>query len=262
MSYQSGFRHEIIIPLNRSTAKAGKFGLDSSGIEWEEGDPLHANVDFQRGKSALNAGAVDAYAVKIVRMNWTDKLNERSRVLYDGKVYQIIPETFNGHYRENTLQFLMQLLVNAEYKRKQKPYFTTVNDAGYTLAYVGMYGDTVLVGSGTDAVSVSDPQESEFIVSFGDQVIPLNPDGCTDQSIGTDIGMSMTDGSLEMADAPEGYDVDSHFSVGKVIACSTVETFSEMVCEILYKGKAVEGWYFLIPQSSTPTVASIRNYIS
>ena len=39
-------------------------------------------------------------------------LNERSRVKYDGKVYQIIPETFNGHYRENTLQFLMQLVVN------------------------------------------------------------------------------------------------------------------------------------------------------
>jgi hypothetical protein len=45
-------------------------------------------------------------------MNWTDKLNERSRVKYDGKVYQIMPETFNGHFRKNTLQFLMQLIVN------------------------------------------------------------------------------------------------------------------------------------------------------
>jgi hypothetical protein len=60
----------------------------------------------------MNAGALDSYAVKIVRMNWTDKLKERSRVKYQGKVYQIIPETFNGHYRENTLQFLMQLVVN------------------------------------------------------------------------------------------------------------------------------------------------------
>lgn len=262
MSYQSGFRHEIIIPLNRATAKAGKFGLDSAGIEWEEGDPLHANVDFQRGKSALNAGAVDAYAVKIVRMNWTDKLNERSRVLYDGKVYQIIPETFNGHYRENTLQFLMQLLVNAEYKRKQKPYFTVVTDTANVLAYVGPYGDTVLVGSGTNAVAVWDDQESNLVVPFNSKTPAYNPDGCSDQSIGTDIGMSLTDGSMVFNVAPEGYDVDSHFSVGKVIACSTVETFSEKVCEILYKGKAVDGWYFLIPQSSTPTVASIRNYIS
>ena len=112
MSYQSGFRHEIIIPMNRKAATVGKYGVDSGGIQWEEGTPLHANVDYQRGKSAMNAGALDSYAVKIVRMNWTDKLNERSRVKYQGKVYQILPETFNGHYRENTLQFLMQLVVN------------------------------------------------------------------------------------------------------------------------------------------------------
>ena len=98
--------------MNRKAAKVGKYGVDSGGIQWEEGTPLHANVDYQRGKSAMNAGALDSYAVKIVRMNWTDKLNERSRVKYQGKVYQILPDTFNGHYRENTLQFLMQLVVN------------------------------------------------------------------------------------------------------------------------------------------------------
>ena len=112
MGYSAGFLHDIIQPLNRKEAVAGKYGLDSAGIEWEEVGCLHANVDYQRGKSAMNAGALDSYAVKIVRMNWTDKLNERSRVKYDGKVYQILPETFNGHYRENTLQFLMQLVVN------------------------------------------------------------------------------------------------------------------------------------------------------
>ena len=112
MSYPAGFLENIIIPLNRKAATVGKYGVDSGGIQWEEGSPLHANVDYQRGKSAMNAGALDAYAVKIVRMNWTDKLNDRSRVKYDGKVYQILPETFNPHYRKNTLQFLMQLVVN------------------------------------------------------------------------------------------------------------------------------------------------------
>lgn len=112
MSYPAGFLENIIIPLNRKAATVGKYGVDSGGIQWEEGSPLHANVDYQRGKAALNAGALDAYAVKIVRMNWTDKLNDRSRVKYDGKVYQILPETFNPHYRKNTLQFLMQLVVN------------------------------------------------------------------------------------------------------------------------------------------------------
>ena len=112
MSYSAGFLHEIIIPLNRKEAKVGKYGLDSAGIEWEEVGCLHANVDYQRGKSAMNAGSLDAYAVKIVRMRWTNVFNERSRVKYLDKTYQIIPDTWQPNHRENTLQFLIQLVVN------------------------------------------------------------------------------------------------------------------------------------------------------
>ena len=114
MAYSAGFLHDIIQPLNRKEALAGKYGLDSAGIEWEEGPCLHANVDYARGKSAMNAGALDAYAVKIVRMryNATAVINERSRIKYQGKVYQIIPETFNANHYEDTLQFLIQLVVN------------------------------------------------------------------------------------------------------------------------------------------------------
>ena len=112
MGYSAGFLHEFIIPLNRKAAAVGKYGVDSGGIQWEEGPCLHANVDYQRGKSAMNAGSLDAYAVKIVRMRWTNVFNERSRVKYLDKTYQIIPETWNANHRENTLQFLMQLVVN------------------------------------------------------------------------------------------------------------------------------------------------------
>ena len=112
MGYTAGFLHEVIIPLNRKEAKVGKYGIDSAGIEWEEGPCLHANVDYQRGKSAMNAGSLDAYAVKIVRMRWTDSFNERSRIKWRDNIYQIIPETFNANRRENSLQFLMQLIVN------------------------------------------------------------------------------------------------------------------------------------------------------
>lgn len=112
MAYQSGYLEHIIIPLNRKAATVGKYGVDSAGVQWQEGDELPANVDYQRGKSAMSAGALDAYAVKIVRMNWTDQLNERSRVKFDGKVYQIMPDTFNGNFRKNQLQFLMQLIVS------------------------------------------------------------------------------------------------------------------------------------------------------
>ena len=65
MGYSAGFLHDIIQPLNRKEAVAGKFGLDSAGIEWEPVGCLHANVDYQRGKSAMNAGSLDAYAVKM-----------------------------------------------------------------------------------------------------------------------------------------------------------------------------------------------------
>ena len=114
MSYPAGFREDFITPLNRKAATVGKYGVDSAGVTWEEGTPMHANVDYQKGKSAMNAGALDAYAVKIVRMNFTSAINERSRIKYNGKIYQIMPETFNGNYRKNTLQFLMQLVNEKE----------------------------------------------------------------------------------------------------------------------------------------------------
>ena len=114
MSYPAGLREQFITPLNRKAATVGKYGVDSAGVTWEEGTTLRAFVDYQRGKSAMNAGALDAYAVKIVRMNFTSTINERSRIKYNGKIYQIMPETFNGNYRQNTLQFLMQLVNEKE----------------------------------------------------------------------------------------------------------------------------------------------------
>ena len=114
MSYPAGLREDFITPLNRKAATVGKYGVDSAGVTWEEGTTMRAFVDYQRGKSAMNAGALDAYAVKIVRMNFTSAINERSRIKYNGKIYQIMPETFNGNYRKNTLQFLMQLVNEKE----------------------------------------------------------------------------------------------------------------------------------------------------
>ena len=114
MAYSAGFLHDMIQVLNRKEAKTSKFGLDGGGVEWEEGPCLHANVDYTKGKAAMNAGALDAYAVKIVRMryNATSVITERSRIKYDGRVYQIIPEMFHPNHFDNTLQFHMQLIVN------------------------------------------------------------------------------------------------------------------------------------------------------
>ena len=112
MGYSAGFLHDVIQVINRKEAKTSKFGIDGGGIEWEEGPCLHANVDYARGKAAMNAGALDAYAVKIVRMRYNTVVTDRCRIKYDGRVFQILPETFHQNRLDDTLQFHMQLIVN------------------------------------------------------------------------------------------------------------------------------------------------------
>ena len=112
MGYSAGFLLDMIQVLNRKAAQGSKYGLDGDGIEWEDGDILHANVTNAKGVRAMNAGALDAYAVKEVRMRWTDRITMRSRVRFQNNIYQIVPETFHANFREDTVQFHMQLIVN------------------------------------------------------------------------------------------------------------------------------------------------------
>jgi SPP1 family predicted phage head-tail adaptor len=112
MPYSSGFLKDRVIILNRKEAQQGRFGLDSAGIEFEPAATVWANVDWQRGKSGMTAGALDAYGVKIVRMRWNNIITERSRIQWQGKTFQILPETFNANHQENTIQFLCQQIIN------------------------------------------------------------------------------------------------------------------------------------------------------
>ena len=112
MAFSAGFLKDIITVENRKEAVQGKFGLDSAGIEWENMGCVHANVGWQKGKSGMTAGALDAYGVRIVRMRWNSIITERSRIQWQGKTYQIPPETFNACRQENTIQFLCQQIVN------------------------------------------------------------------------------------------------------------------------------------------------------
>lgn len=112
MGYSSGILHMRIQVLNRAAAKQSAVGIDGNGIEWIEGDILHANITWSKGVKAMNAGALDAYAVRQVRMRWTDKITMRSRIKWEGQVYQILPESFAPDKHADTLQFLMQAIVN------------------------------------------------------------------------------------------------------------------------------------------------------
>ena len=90
----------------------GKYGLDSAGAEFENVACVHASVDWQKGKSAMNAGALDSYGVVLVRMRWNNIVNERSRIVHEGKTYQILPETFHSDRQANTVQFMAQAIIN------------------------------------------------------------------------------------------------------------------------------------------------------
>ena len=112
MGYSSSILRYMIQVQNRKAAKGSKFGLDGDGIEWEDGDFLHCKITFAKGARAMNAGALDAYAVKEVRMRWTNKITMRSRVKYQDNIYQILPETFHEDHHADIIQFHMQLIVN------------------------------------------------------------------------------------------------------------------------------------------------------
>ena len=112
MTFTSGFLNDRVTILNRKEAQQGKFGLDSAGIEFEPAATVWASVDWQRGKSGMTAGALDAYGVKIVRMRYNSIITERSRIQWHGKTYQILPETFNPDHQGNAIQFLCQQIVN------------------------------------------------------------------------------------------------------------------------------------------------------
>ena len=112
MAYSTGLLKHRVTILNRTEAQQGKFGLDSAGVEFEPAGTVWASVDWTRGKGAMNAGALDVYSVVIIRMRWNTIINERSRILHEGKTYQIIGETFHADRQENTIQFHAQQIIN------------------------------------------------------------------------------------------------------------------------------------------------------
>lgn len=112
MAYSSGILRERVTILNRDAQTVGKFGIDSSGIDWSESGTVWASVDFARGKGGMTAGSLDVYGVVIVRMRWNSIVNERSRIVHDGKTYQIIGETFHAQRQDNIIQFHAQQIIN------------------------------------------------------------------------------------------------------------------------------------------------------
>ena len=111
MAYSTGILRNRVTILNRTEAQQGRFGLDSSGVEFEPAGTVWAEVTWAKGKQAMNVGALDVYGVIMVRMRWNSIVNDRSRIMYDGKTYQILGDTFHAQRQDNTIQFHAQLIV-------------------------------------------------------------------------------------------------------------------------------------------------------
>ena len=111
MAYSTGILKDRVTILNRKEAQQGKFGLDSSGVEFETAGTVWAEVTWAKGKQAMNVGALDVYGVIMVRMRYNTIVNDRSRVMYGGKTYQILGDTFHAQRQDNTIQFHAQLIV-------------------------------------------------------------------------------------------------------------------------------------------------------
>ncbi len=62
--------------------------------------------------SAGYASIVDAYDTVMIRMRYNTIVNERSRIVHEGKTYQIIGETFHADRQDNTIQFQAQQIIN------------------------------------------------------------------------------------------------------------------------------------------------------
>ena len=104
-------KHQVTIQ-NRKAATRSKWGKDGQGVEWQTVGQVFASVDYAKGKRAMNAGALDVYGVVIVRMRWNQFTTMRSRMVYQGEVYQILGETFHADYYKNEIQFHAQIIVN------------------------------------------------------------------------------------------------------------------------------------------------------
>lgn len=109
--YASGLRDKRITIYNREAQTVGDYGVDGDGVSWRRAGAVWAAVTWAKGMRAMNEGAVDVYGVVMVRMNYSRRVDCRSRIVYGGDVYQILPETYHEDYRANTIQFNAQVIV-------------------------------------------------------------------------------------------------------------------------------------------------------
>lgn len=115
MGYSSSMLRFLVDIYNRATPTSSKFGIDGSGITWEKvASNLHVNITWGKGVASLREGALDAYTEILVRMPYNDIVTMRSRLMWNGQMYQIKPNTFHPDYMEDKIQFNAVLVIDED----------------------------------------------------------------------------------------------------------------------------------------------------
>lgn len=104
MGYTAGMLDKRVTILNRKEQTVGRYGIDSGGVGWKEEGTVWANVNWVKGLSAMREGSADVYGMLMVRMRWNRYTTRDSRLKIDGKVYEVLGETFHSDLRRNTIQ--------------------------------------------------------------------------------------------------------------------------------------------------------------
>jgi SPP1 family predicted phage head-tail adaptor len=110
MGYSAGMLNKRVTIARRIKAEAGKMGLDSGGIKYQEVDTVWAEKKFNKGAKSLNAGAVDAYDVVLFRMRYRSDIDRWCLLKCQGVWYQI--ESFNEDFTDNQIQITAREMTN------------------------------------------------------------------------------------------------------------------------------------------------------
>lgn len=110
MGYSAGMLNKRVTIAKRVKAEAGKMGLDSGGIKYQEVATVWAEKKFNKGAKSLNAGAVDAYDVVLFRMRYRNDIDRWCLLKCQGVWYQI--ESFNEDFTDNQIQITAREMAN------------------------------------------------------------------------------------------------------------------------------------------------------
>ena len=107
MAYDKGFLNDRIIILNRKDVVTEHGAKKGTNYE-PDGAPIWANVSWLKGKKAMMEASLDALNSYLVRTAYHERLDEHSRIMWNGKTYQIDPPKKDKRAKESSFTMFEQ----------------------------------------------------------------------------------------------------------------------------------------------------------